>query len=207
MGLFDDVSQFLEKRMDEFLKNNPHLELQALDEKLREQEVETMRLIADLKTRQTQIEQSIITTAQEIKRWHGRIAKAQAAGRKDLVEPAQAHEAMLLRQGNQHWGHMEILRDRLLQTQTVQKKIHQQRQELKVKIEQAKAARAAAAATAANQSFNQTANKASSQPSSASWSTTWSSTSTPPRSLDPLEAEFAKWEADEEIQRMKRNMK
>ena len=30
MGVFDDVSRFLEDRLEEFLKNNPHLELQAL---------------------------------------------------------------------------------------------------------------------------------------------------------------------------------
>jgi uncharacterized protein (TIGR04376 family) len=189
MGLFDDVSQFLENRIDEFLKNNPHLELQALDEKLREQEVETMRLIADLKTRQTSVEQQIITTAEEIKRWHVRIEKAKAAGRKDLVEPAQAHEAQLLRQGNQHWGHMEVLRDRLHQTQTVQQKIHQQRQALKTKIAQAKAAQTQAQSAA-----------------QSPWNSAWSTAAVPPRAMDPLETSFAQWEADEELQQMKRNM-
>jgi uncharacterized protein (TIGR04376 family) len=198
MGLFDDVSQFLERRIDEFLKNNPHLELQALDEKLREQEVETMRLIGDLKARQTQVEQQIITTAQEIKRWHGRIEKAKAAGRQDLVEPAQAHEATLLRQGNQLWGHMEILRDRILQTQTVQQKIHKQRQELQVKLEQAKAAHAAAQATAATRKTSQ---------AQSAWSSAWSTTPTSPRMMDPLEEKFTKWEADEELEQMRRNMR
>ncbi|MFM2431489.1 MAG: hypothetical protein RLZZ511_2702 [Cyanobacteriota bacterium] len=189
MGLFDDVSQFLEKRIDEFLKNNPHLELQALDEKLREQEVETMRLIADLKTRQTQVEQEIIATAQEIKRWNERIAKAETAGRQDLVQPARAHEANLLRQGNQHWGQMEVLRDRLNQTQAVQQKIHQQRKALQAKIAEAKAARTAASAAAQNP-----------------WENTWSTAAVNPKPMDPLERRFADWEADEEIQRMKRNL-
>ena len=70
MGLFDDVSQFLETRIDEFLKNNPHLELQALDEKLFEQERESDRLIVDLKSRLQGVESQIRTTAQEIKLWH-----------------------------------------------------------------------------------------------------------------------------------------
>jgi uncharacterized protein (TIGR04376 family) len=191
MGLFDDVSQFLESRIDEFLKNNPHLELQALDEKLREQEVETMRLIADLKARQTSVEQQIMTTAEEIKRWHVRIEKAKAAGRQDLVEPAQSHEAQLLRQGNQHWGHMEVLRDRLKQTQTVQQKIHQQRQDLKAKIAKAKAAQTQAQTKTAAQS---------------PWNSAWSTAASPPRTMDPLETSFAQWEADEELQQMKRNM-
>ena len=64
MGLFDDVSQFLETRIDEFLKNNPHLELQALDEKLFEQERESDRLIVDLKSRLQGVESQIRTTAQ-----------------------------------------------------------------------------------------------------------------------------------------------
>ncbi len=192
MGLFDDVSQFLESRIDEFLKNNPHLELQALDEKLREQEVETMRLIGDLKARQTSVEQQIITTATEIKRWHGRIEKAKAAGRQDLVEPAQAQEAQLLRQGNQHWGQMEGLRDRIAQTQTVQQKIHQQRQALKIKIAQAKVAQTPAQ------------NQRAAAPSP--WNGAWSTAAAPPKAMDPLETSFAQWEADEELQQMKRNM-
>jgi uncharacterized protein (TIGR04376 family) len=185
MGLFDDVSKFLEQRIDEFLKNNPHLELQALDEKLREQEVETVRLIGDLQARQKQVEAEILTTAQEVKRWHERIAKAKEAGRQDLVEPAQAHEANLIRQGNQHWGHMEVLKDRLAQTQSVLEKIRQRRQELKIKLEQAKAERAAAQAQAATSAWN---------------------SGYIPKAMDPLEEKFAKWEADEEIQKMKRNL-
>ncbi|MFW6316406.1 MAG: TIGR04376 family protein, partial [Cyanobacteriota bacterium] len=38
MSLLDDLTKFLETRLDEFLKNNPHLELQALEEQLREEE-------------------------------------------------------------------------------------------------------------------------------------------------------------------------
>ena len=51
MGLFDDVSKFLETQIDEFQKNNPHLELQALDEKLAEQQRESDRMLSDLKSR------------------------------------------------------------------------------------------------------------------------------------------------------------
>ncbi|MGL4503833.1 MAG: TIGR04376 family protein, partial [Planktothrix sp.] len=47
MGLFEDFSRFFETRLDEFLKDNPHLELQALEEQLREQEEDTLRLIAE----------------------------------------------------------------------------------------------------------------------------------------------------------------
>jgi uncharacterized protein (TIGR04376 family) len=193
MGMFDDVSKFLENRIDEFLKSNPHLELQALDEKMREQELETTRLVGDLQGRQKQVEAQILETAQDVKRWHDRIMKAKAAGRLDLVEPAQAHEADLIRQGNQLWGHMEILADRLKQTQQVREKIQAQRQALLIKLNQAKADRAAAQVQAA-----QTATTTS---ATSAWSSGYI-----PKPMDPLEEQFAKWEANEEIQRMKREM-
>ena len=49
MSLFDDFSRFLETRLEEFLRNNPHLELQALLEQLREQEQDALKLIAEKK--------------------------------------------------------------------------------------------------------------------------------------------------------------
>ena len=48
MGLFEDLSSFLELRLDEFLKENPHLELQALEDKLQDQEDEAVRLLASV---------------------------------------------------------------------------------------------------------------------------------------------------------------
>jgi uncharacterized protein (TIGR04376 family) len=189
MGLFDDLSRFLENRLDEFLRNNPQLELQALDEKLREQEFETRRLLTDLKNREKQVESEILETAQEIQRWHIRIEKAKAAGRLDLAGPAQTHEAGLLREGNQKWGQMEGLRERMKQTEDLIRKIQVRRQEVQVKIQQAQAARAAQTEQPpwAMNGWNQT----SSQTSSAA---------------DPLEQEFRKWEAEEELQEMKRKM-
>ncbi|HEY9748351.1 MAG TPA: TIGR04376 family protein, partial [Allocoleopsis sp.] len=70
MGLFEDFSRFLETRLEEFLRNNPHLELQALEEQLREQEEEALRLMADLRLKEKQAQDNILATAQEIQRWH-----------------------------------------------------------------------------------------------------------------------------------------
>jgi uncharacterized protein (TIGR04376 family) len=192
MGLIDDVSRFLEQRIDEFLKNNPHLELQALDEKLREQDQETARLLVDLQSREKAAQAKILSTAEEIKMWHVRIQKAQAAGRTDLAQPAQAHEATLLRTGNQIWGQMEVLKDRIVQTQELQGKIHVRRQELKVQIDQVQAARIADQAAQAAQTADQTRN-------TAAWSTPLSS------AADPLDQKFRSWEAEEELNRMKRD--
>ena len=190
MGLFDDFSQFLEARLDEFLRNNPHLELQALEEKLREQEQETRRLMADLRLKEKQLQDEILATAQEIQRWHIRIEKARSAGRLDLAEPAQAHEAGLLREGNQKWGQMEMLKQRLKQTEELQQQIQTRRQEVQTKLTEAQTARATQTETRwAVNGWNQDQN-ASYIHSSA----------------DPLEQEFKRWEAQEELEQMKRQM-
>jgi uncharacterized protein (TIGR04376 family) len=155
---------------------------------LREQERETNRLLLDLRGREKQVENQILAIAQEIQRWHGRIQKAHAAGRLDLAEPAQAHEASLLRQGNQLWGHMEILKDRIKQTELLLPKIKQRRQEVQEQLEQVRAARSAQA-----QAQN-------------AWTTTAWSNSYSPKAPDPLEEKFAQWETEDELTRMKREM-
>jgi uncharacterized protein (TIGR04376 family) len=187
MGLFDDLGRFLEERLDEFLKNNPHLELQALDEKLREQAQETQRLLTDLRSREQQVQDSILSTAQEIQRWHIRIEKAKAAGRLDLAEPAQAHEASLLREGNQKWGQMEILRERIKQTEELQRKIQVRRQEVQAELKQAQTAKA----TQASQRWEVNG---------------WNPSANYVKSDDPLERQFQQWEAQQELDQMKRKM-
>lgn len=113
MSLFDDLSQFLEERLDEFLEKNPHLEFQALEEQLREQERDTNKLILQLQQQEKSLQDQILAIAEEIKIWHGRVAKAQAANKQDLAEAAREREAALLRQGNQVWGQMEGVKKEL----------------------------------------------------------------------------------------------
>lgn len=187
MGLFDDFGRFLEERLDEYLRNNPHLELMVLEEKLREQEEQTLKLMADLKRQEQQSQNEILALAREIQLWHARIQKARTKGRMDLAEPATAHEASLLRQGNQKWAQMEVLKQRIKQTQELQQQIQTRRKEV-----QARAAKAQATAP--------TADKASAW---SSWSQPSSSFKAP---LDDLEKQFRRWEAEEELDQLKRNM-
>ena len=193
MGLFEDLSRFLESRLDEFLKANPHLELMALEEQLRGQEEDAINLLGDLKRREKQIEDSILTTAQEIQRWHARIAKAQAAQRHDLVKSAQEREAALLRQGNHLWGQMKGIKDRLEQTRQLQRQIHDRRRELKVKIAAAEADRAATQGTSAYEREQTTG-----------WQQNPFQSFDKP--IDPLEETFQRWETEEELEALKRQM-
>ncbi len=190
MGLFEDLSKFLETRLDEFLKANPHLELFGLEDQLRGQEQDAIRLLGDLKRREKQLEDSILATAQDIQRWHERSQKAQAANRLDLVKAAQEREAALLRQGNQYWGQLKGVKDQIEQTRRLQKDIHDRRRELKAKIAEAQAQRSA-------------------QRTTTSWDTGWAK---PPFDsfgkdpMDPLEESFQRWETEQELEEMKRQM-
>lgn len=191
MGLFDDINQFLEERLDEFLQDNPHLELQALEEQLREQEQDATKLITRLQSEEKNLQDQILAIANDVQTWHGRIAKAEKANRQDLADAAREREAELLRQGNQVWGQMAGVKQRNTQAQELLLQVKQKRQELKQSAQA------------------QSTNRTNESNTSTSDTIGWDRGANPPqyrRSADPLEAEFQKWEVDEELEQIKRNM-
>jgi uncharacterized protein (TIGR04376 family) len=181
MSIFDDLEKFLESRLDEFLKANPQLELQILDDKLREQELSTLRLVKELQTQQKQSQDKILAIAQDIQRWHERIQKAKQAGRQDLADAAQAREAELLMQGNQRWGQMEMVKQRLAQTQVLAEQIRERRQQV-------------------SQKMRAQPHRPSPPPPSSPYQ------SRPLTGPDPLEETFKQWEMDSELEELKRRM-
>ncbi|MEG4282103.1 TIGR04376 family protein [Microcoleus sp. A006_D1] len=189
MGLFDDFSRFLETRLEEFLRSNPHLELQAIEEQLKEQEEDTLRLILDIQKQEKTLQAEILSAAQEIQRWNDRANKAKAAQRLDLAQAAQERQAALLRQGNQRWGQMQGCKERIEKAKELYRQIQVRRKEVR-----AKAAEAATRTTTKTEpnwdtkGWNQTSNYSSFN------------------AADPLEEKFQHWEAQEELDRMKRNM-
>lgn len=189
MGLFDDLSRFLENRLEEFLRNNPHLELEALLEQLREQEEDTLKLIADLQLQEKRSQDEILSTAQEIQRWHIRVQKAKTAGREDLATAASAREAALLREGNQRWGQMQGLKERITQSQELLRKIQQRRQEVQTKAAEAQTARAK----------TQTQQRLETN----GWQNPTTSYSS---GFDDLEDKFRRWETQDELEQLKRNL-
>jgi len=189
VSLFEDFSRFLETRLEEFMRKNPHLELQALEEQLREQEEGTLRLIADSQLQEKKLQDEILSTAQEIQRWHIRIEKAKAANRMDLVKPAEEYEATLLRKGNQLWGQMQGIKARIQKAKELQNQIQQRRQEVRTKAAEVAAARS-------NPKTEQSGE-------TAGWN---KSNYKPFTGPDSLEDKFKRWEAQEELDQMKRNM-
>jgi len=186
VGLLDDLTQFLETRLDEFLKNNPHLELQALEEQLREQEKDTIRLILRLQQQEKKLENEILSLAKDIKLWHERIDKARAANREDLAQAAQEKEASLLRLGNQRWGQMKGVKEQIRQARDLVEQVRERQKQVKAKAQQAQAQRANSGVT-------------------SSWNTTQTDYSSYNRAFDPLEEEFRNWEVEQELGEMKQN--
>jgi uncharacterized protein (TIGR04376 family) len=184
MGVFEDLSRFLEERLDEFLRSNPHLELQALDEQLIEQEEAALQLVADLKRKEKHLESQILETAREIQLWHGRVEKARSKNRPDLAAASQEREAALLRQGNQLWGQMTGCKERIQQTQSLYQQIQVRRKEVGDRI-----------ATARAQQTASTTN--------STWSVPGWSAAADPDSLDPLEQQFARWDLEDELETLK----
>lgn len=202
MGVFDDVSRFLEDRLEEFLENNPHLALQALAEQLREQEADARQLLVGLERKKQDQEAQILSLAEDIQAWHGRIKKAEAANRPDLAKAAQEREAALLRQGNQVWGQREGTVKRIQQAQDLLQEIQRRQQETQQRAKQVQAEQQAA-----------TAQQASSATDTVGWDRGFDLSSAEGeqqrpyrRELDPLEAEFKRWELEEELETMKRNL-
>jgi uncharacterized protein (TIGR04376 family) len=185
-NLFDDVGRFLETQLEEFLKNNPQLELQALVEQLREQERDTARLITALESERQRLEQQVLAVAQDIQTWHARIDKAKAAGRQDLAKAASEREAGLFRQGNQLWGRMEGVKKRLAQSRELLGQIQQRRQQVQEKADQAR-------------------QKNTEDGETTFWDQPQDERS--PRSTpDNLDVEFKQWEMEEELKQLKREM-
>jgi uncharacterized protein (TIGR04376 family) len=160
-----------------------------IEEQLASQEEDVVKLFTNLKAEEKTTQEEILQTAQEIKNWHDRIQKANNAGRKDLADAAQSRVNTLLRQGNQLWGKMQGFPARKQQAKDLLQTIKVKRQEVRTK----------AAEIAAKQTSNKT-------PSG------WNQGYSPNNNFsgydrsDPLEAKFREWEADEELQRMKKNL-
>lgn len=188
MGIFEDFNRFFENRLEDFLSKNPHLQLSILEEQLQEQEEDTLRLIVDLQKQEKKLQDEILTTAQEIQRWHNWVNKAQEKGRLDLAEAAAEREAALLRQGNQLWGKMQGCKERIEKAKDIYRKIKERLQEVRVKATQVEAERYRA--------------KTAQQQTPPGWNKTYSFDS----NADPLLEKFRQWEMDDELEQMKRNM-
>lgn len=194
MGLLDDLTKFLETRLDEFLRNNPHLELQALEEQLKEEEKEAIRLILDLQKQEKKLENEILAIAEDVKLWHQRIDKAKAANRDDLAQAAQEKEASLLRLGNQRWGQMKAVKEKIKKARELIEEIRKRQKEVKAKTREAKTSQ-----QTINPNVTSGWNAAASYYEKGTSYANYQSR----HAFDDLEEKFRNWEVEEELKQMK----
>ncbi len=146
MKFIEDIIRFLETRLEEFLRAHPEIELQALDEQLRQQEADTRRLLQESRTQKQALSEALSKLGEEIKTWHFRIAKAERANRPDLAEGARRREAELLEKGSRLFNQGKALEEKIRQLEALLPQIAQRRQEVQTKLQEVKAAQAKAAA-------------------------------------------------------------
>ncbi|MEI6430316.1 MAG: TIGR04376 family protein [Pseudanabaena sp. ELA607] len=203
MGLIEDISRFLETRLEEFIRNNPQMELRLLEDKLQEQEAEIVKLIVNSEIEEKKLQDQILAIAEEIRTWHERVTKAESYGRTDLANAARDREAALLRQGNQVWAQMELVKKRLADSRILQKQIQERRVAVKAKIAEA----AKAAQEKAKTQSTSTGNSTNSNPYTVNWDNLSSrSGASGYGEYDDLDAKFRELEAQEELDALKRKM-
>jgi len=190
MAIFDNWSRFFEQRLEEFLKNNPLLELQVILDELTDQEQDTANLIIDLEKEEKRRQDEILSIAKEIEKWHERVRLAESLGKQDLAQAAKERESALLNEGNQTWVKMTSAKERQAKTRELLAQIKTRKQEIKTKLDQLNASKKSdptppkSASTPPNQTF-------SSKPYSGGY--------------DSLDEQFNQLEMDDEIERLKRN--
>ena len=193
MSIFNNINQFVEKQLEDFLRKHPHLELSALEEQLKEQERDTKNLITEFKFKEKKLQQEILAIAEKIKTWHNRVDMAEAAGKPDLAEAAKEREAALLRQGNQVWGKMEGIKKRIPQAEELLQQIQQKLQVIRAKSAEVKSA------TSNQAQYSDRYTKGWHQGVNNNYSNYNSD-------IDPLEAKFQQLEVDEELDKIKKNL-
>ncbi len=200
MGLIEDISRFLETRLEELIRNNPQMELRLLEDKLQEQEAEIAKLIVTSEVEEKKLQDQILAIAEEIRTWHERVTKAESYGRQDLANAAREREAALLRQGNQVWAQMELVKKRLADSKVLQGQIQERRAAVKVKI-------AEAAKAAQEQTKTQKDTTAGSNSYAFNWENLYNRESAKGYGeYDDLDAKFRELEAQEELEALKRKM-
>lgn len=180
MGIFEDFSQFLESRLEEFLQSNPELNLTIIAQELKSKKQDTHQLIAKLELELKNIEKDILKLGKEIPIWHDRIEKAKLAQRLDLAKEAENRQSFLLNQGNLLWQKMDQKKQQIIENKKLLISLETKQQEVNLKIAQLKTKEL-------NDNYSQTTN---SQFSS-----------------DDLESKFNQWEIEQELQQMKNNLK
>lgn len=182
MNFLEEFGQFLESKLEDFLKSNPQLNLSIIAQELKLEKEDTKKLILKEQMNLKTIESKILNLSKDIQVWHGRIEKAQQAQRLDLAQEAENRERELLTQGALLWRQMEETKQKITQYQEVLKSLEIKEKEVKEKIDKLNSQNNTNF-NYQNYSYNANNNR-----------------------YDDLEAKFQQWEIDQQLEQLKKNL-
>lgn len=192
MSIFDNFTTFLESKLDEFLQNNPQLNLTILAQEIKQEKQDTIKIISQLETKQKKLETEILKLVQDIKLWCERIEKAEKAKRIDLAQEAEQRKNLLLSQGNIAWQEMKKVKAQIANSKQKMINIEQKEREINLKIqelEKTKYQREHYSKTSTDSSYSNNSYYNFNE-----------------KNYDDLEKKFRDWEVSMELEEMKRKM-
>lgn len=192
MSIFDNFTTFLESKLDEFLQNNPQLNLTILAQEIKQEKQDTIKLISQLESQQKKLQNEILKLVQDIKIWCERIEKAEKAKRIDLAQEAEQRKNLLLSQGNIAWQEMEKVKAKIANSKQKMINIEKKEREINLKIQELEKTK-----------YQREHNSKTSTDSSYSNNSYYNFNE---KKYDDLEKKFRDWEVSMELEEMKRKM-
>ncbi|GAB4303158.1 MAG: TIGR04376 family protein [Geminocystis sp.] len=191
MSIFENFTNFLESKLDEFLQSNPELNLTIIAQEIKQEKEDTIGLINKLESRRKQLELDILKLVQDIKIWCERIEKAEKANRNDLAKEAEERKNTLLSQGNFAWQEMEKVKNQILENNSKLINLENKEREINLKVKELEKAK----------QWTQSNSNTSNYNSYGSYRNSGFNNSN-----DDLEKKFRDWEVSVELEELKKKM-
>ena len=105
----EQLERELDKRLSEFLRNNPVQDQLFQDQHQQDRAAALKRQRRQLQQDAEEQRQQLLELADQVKAWRDRIQRADRAGAKDLADRARRHMDELMTQGRHLWSDLENL--------------------------------------------------------------------------------------------------
>ena len=102
-GWFERLEAQLEQQLETFLAANPAQEALLREQEQQERQLRLKRRRLELRGQAEQARGGLLQLAAEIAQWQQRVERARAAGASDLAQRAEAHLPGLMAQGRDRW--------------------------------------------------------------------------------------------------------
>jgi hercynine metabolism protein len=174
----EELEDRLEQRLEAFLQANPQQEALLAEQESRERQERLLRERQRLRQEAELQRQALLELAGEIRQWQERVERARAAGATDLAGRAEAHIGALMERGRDRWASLGELGGRFAEVQNQLDELSRSR---RASQEQQKGGRRATEAGEAKGPG-------------------------PSGTADNLEADWAAFEAQQDLQDLRRRM-